>query len=92
MFRCILFVVGNLDEQRATKLVSSGISANRVTERAERLPIPPVYSLRGIRAYDKLQIVVTEVRQVRRLQYSVIRERTNTHVGVQVSCQLIHAT
>jgi len=26
-----------------------------VTERAERLLIPPVYSLRGIRAYDDLQ-------------------------------------
>jgi len=33
-----------------------------------RLLIPPVYSLTGIRAYDEVQIAVTEVRQVRRLQ------------------------
>jgi len=39
------------------------------TERAKRLLVPPIYSLRGIRAYDELQIVVTEVAQVnRRLQ------------------------
>ena len=35
------------------------------TERAERLLIPPVYSLRGIRVYDELQIAVTEVGQVK---------------------------
>ena len=35
------------------------------TERAKQLLIPPVYSLRGIRAYDELQIVVTEVGQVK---------------------------
>ena len=35
------------------------------TERAKRLLIAPVYSLRGIRAYDELQKVVTEVGQVR---------------------------
>jgi len=35
------------------------------TERAKRLLILPVYSLRGIRAYDELQIVVTEVQQVK---------------------------
>jgi len=35
------------------------------TEKAKRLLIPPAYSLRGIRAYDGLQIVVTEVGQVR---------------------------
>jgi hypothetical protein len=35
------------------------------TERAKRPVIPPVYSLRGIRAYDELQIVVTEVGQVK---------------------------
>jgi len=35
------------------------------TERAKRLLILPVYSLRGIRAYDKLWIVVTEVGQVK---------------------------
>jgi len=34
-------------------------------ERAKRLLISPVHSLRGIRAYDELQIVVTEVGQVR---------------------------
>jgi len=44
-------------EQRATKRVGSG--------RTKQLQIPPVYSLSGIRAYDELQIVVTEVRQVR---------------------------
>jgi hypothetical protein len=52
--------------------------------------MPPVYSLRGICAYE-LQIVVTSVGQ-RQLQYSVIRERKNTNVGVQVSCWVIHAT
>ena len=36
------------------------------TERAKQLLIPPVYYLRGIRAYDELQIVVTEVGQVKR--------------------------
>ena len=35
------------------------------TERAKWLLIPPVYSLRGIRAYDELQIVVTEIGQVK---------------------------
>ena len=35
------------------------------TERAKRLLIPPVYSLRGIRSYDELHIVVTEVGQVK---------------------------
>ena len=34
------------------------------TERAKRFLIPPVYFLRGIRACDELQIVVTEVGQV----------------------------
>jgi len=33
--------------------------------RAKLLLIPPVYSLRGIRAYEELQIVVTEVGQVK---------------------------
>ena len=33
------------------------------TERAKRPLIPPVYSLRRIRAYDELQIIVTEVGQ-----------------------------
>ena len=38
----------------------------RVTERTERLLIPPVYSLRGIRAYDELQtFVAAEVEQVK---------------------------
>jgi len=37
------------------------------TERAKRLVIPPVYSLRGIGAYDELQIVVNEVGQVKRM-------------------------
>jgi len=35
------------------------------TERAKRLLIPLVCSLRGIRAYDELQTVVTEVGQVK---------------------------
>ena len=34
-------------------------------ERAKRLLIPPVCSLRGISAYDELQIVGTEVGQVK---------------------------
>jgi len=34
-------------------------------KRAKRVLSPPVYSLRGIRAYDELQIVVTEVGQVK---------------------------
>jgi hypothetical protein len=34
-------------------------------ERAKQLLIPPVFSLRGIRAYDELRIVVTEVGQVK---------------------------
>ena len=36
------------------------------TKRAKRLLIPPVCSLRGIRAYYELQMVVTEVGQVKR--------------------------
>ena len=36
-------------------------------ERAKRFLISPVYSLRGIHAYDELQIVVTEVGQVKQM-------------------------
>jgi len=44
-------------EQEATKVVGSGISANTGTERAKWRLIPPVYSLRGIRAYGELQLL-----------------------------------
>jgi len=44
------------------------------TERAKRLLVPPVHSLRGILAYDELQIVVTEVVQVKQAVTSNIEE------------------
>jgi len=47
------------------KVVGAGTSVNKEHWRAKRLLIPPVYFLRGIGAYDELQIVVTEVGQVR---------------------------
>jgi len=52
------------------------------TERAKRLLIPPVYSLREIRAYDELQIVVTKVGQVKQTvtaSVSVAFQSTNEH-------------
>ena len=47
------------------------------TERAKRLLIPPVYSFRGIRAYDELQIAVTEVGQVKQTVTGVGGRRAN---------------
>ena len=55
-----------LDEQRATTSCWCwNLSEYRVLKEQKRLLIPPVYSLRGIRAYDELQIVVTEVGKVK---------------------------
>ena len=43
----------------------------------KRFLIPPVYSLRGIRAYDEPQIVVTEAGQVKQTVTGVGVRRTN---------------
>ena len=47
------------------------LNDKRVGERAERLLIPPVYSLRKIRAYDELQKLLQPKsgKSNRRLQY-----------------------
>jgi len=58
-----------LDEQRANKMllvlepnvVVFEPQWRKITERAKRLLIPPVYFLRGSCAYDELQIVNSEV-------------------------------
>jgi len=50
-------------------------------ERAKRLPIPPVYCLRGIRAYGELRIVVTEVGQVKQKVTSRYRPGVAQRVG-----------
>ena len=63
--RCTLFAV--VDARWTTsnqKLLVLELQWIKSTERAKRFLIPPVYCLRGIRAYDELQIVVTEVREV----------------------------
>ena len=66
MQTCKLFAVVNArwttSNQKLLVLEPQWIKS---TERAKRLLIPPVYSLRGIRAYDELRIVVTEVGQVK---------------------------
>ena len=66
MFRCTLFVVvfsrWNNEQPREVVPKSQRIKSYR---RAKQLLIPPAYSLRGIRAYDELQIAVTETRQVK---------------------------
>jgi len=51
-----------------TKSCGVGTSVKKKsTERGKRLKIPPVYSFRGIRAYDELQTVATEVGQVKQV-------------------------
>ena len=64
--RCTLFAVVNArwttSKQKLLVLERQWIQS---TERAKQLLIPPVYCLRGTRAYDELQIVVTEVGQVK---------------------------
>jgi len=66
--RCTLFAVMNArwttSNQKLLMLEPQWIKS---TEGAKRLLIPPVYSLRGIRAYDELQIVVTEVGQIKQM-------------------------
>jgi len=71
--RCMLFAVVNArwttSNQKLLVLEPKVVVFEpqwiKSTERAKLLLIPPVYSLRGIRADDKLQIVVTEVGQVK---------------------------
>ena len=64
--RCTLFAVVNArwttSNQKLLVLEPQWIKS---TERAKRLLIPPIYSLRGIRAYDELQIFVTEVGKIK---------------------------
>ena len=57
-----------LDEQRALFMLEPKVVVLepqwiKSTERAKRPLIPPVYPLRGISAYDELQIVVADVGQ-----------------------------
>ena len=66
VLRCTLFAVVNArwatSNQKLLVLEPQWI---KCTERAKQLLIPRVYSLRGIRAYDELQIAVNEVGQVK---------------------------
>ena len=50
-----------------TKSCGVRTSVNKEYWKSNAASNSPVYSLRGIRAYDDLQITVTEVGQVRRL-------------------------
>ena len=75
-------------EQRATKRVGSEISGYKSSiERAKRLLIPAVYSLREIRAYDELRIAVTEVGQVKQTvtTHSVINASQITQRNISES-------
>jgi len=47
------------------KVVGAGTSLNKEYWKSKEASYPPVYSVRGIRAYDELQTVVTEVGQVK---------------------------
>jgi hypothetical protein len=51
----------------ATKSCGIRTSANKEYRQSKAVSNSFVYSLRGIRAYDELQIVVTEVRQVKQM-------------------------
>ena len=66
VLRCTLFAVVNArwttSNQKLLLLEPQWIKSSKG---AKRLLILSVYSLRGIRAYDELQIVVTEVGQVK---------------------------
>ena len=65
VFRCTLFAVVNARWTTSSrKLLVLGHQAIKRIERAKRHLIPPVCSLRAIRAYDDLQTFVTEVGQV----------------------------
>jgi len=60
--RCPLFAVVNARWTTSNQKLVLEPQWIKSSERAKRLLIPPVYSLRGIRAYDELQIAVTESR------------------------------
>ena len=73
MVRCTLFAVVNARWTTSNKkLLVLEPQWIKSTTRAKRLLIPPVYSLRGICAYDELQIVVTEVGQVKQTVTSFV--------------------
>jgi len=50
-----------------TKSHGARTSVNKEYWKSKAASNSPVYSLRGIRAYDELQIVVTEVRQIKQM-------------------------
>ena len=54
-------------KELATESCGAGTSVNKecCKSKAASNPPPPAYSLRGIRAYEELQIVLTEVGQVK---------------------------
>jgi len=60
--RCTLFAVVNV---RWTTKFGAGTSANKEYWKSKAASNSPVYFLRGIRAYDELRIVVTEVLQIK---------------------------
>ena len=49
------------------KVVGAGTSVNKEYQKSKAASNSPVYSLRGIRAYDELQKIVTEVMQVKQM-------------------------
>ena len=82
-----------LDEQWATKcwcwnekLWCLNLSEKKSTDREKRLKIPPVYSFRGIRAYDELQTFATEVGQVKQVDIWVLRNVTLCRWKSRFSC------
>jgi len=87
LWRCTLFAVVNARWTTSNqKLLVMEPQWIKNTESAKRLLIPPVYSSRGTRAYDKLQIVVTEVGQVKQT-FTVPLQKQK---GKAVSCWCRH--
>jgi len=70
-----------LDEQRATKSCGAGTSVNKEYWNSKAASNSPVYSLRVISAYDELQIVVTEVGQVRQTVTMQKTRRLDYHIN-----------